>query len=221
MPFARFIASQLGRPRGLFGRHLLSRLLDAGNDELISGTLAALKLEPSDRYLDIGFGGGASLRKAALVVDAGRIYGLDHSRDMVERARKHFSAEIERRGMVLQQGDVHAMPFETDSMSKISAINTLYFWEDVGAGVEECARVLAPGGRIAAGISGPAKMHAHSSLTRHGFQVFDPNQVADLFRRRGLTGVQVIPQFGRVSRGDFVITADKPGPTPSHPYRQH
>lgn len=200
----------------------MSRLLDAGNDELISGALAALKLEERDSYLDVGFGGGASLRKAALVVEAGRIYGLDHSRDMVERARKQFGAEIERGSMVLEHGDVHAMPFATESMTKISAINTLYFWENAGAAVEECARVLAPGGRIAAGISGPAKMHAHSLLTKHGLRIFDPGEVADLFRRKGLVNVQVIPQFGRVSQGDFVITGEKLGLAPSqHPYSRH
>jgi ubiquinone/menaquinone biosynthesis C-methylase UbiE len=209
MPFARFITSQLSHPRGLFGRHLMARLFDAGNDELISGTLAALALESRDCYLDIGFGGGASLRKAAAVIGTGRIYGLDHSSDMVARAQKQFEDAIHRGAMILQQGDVHAMPFASGSMTKISAIKTLYFWEDALAGIVECARVLAPGGRIAAGISGPAKLNARASFTRHGIRVFDPNEVADLFRRGGLQAVQVIPQFGRVSQGDYVITAEK------------
>ena len=50
MVLARFIASQLGNPRGAFGRHLMARLLNAGNDELISGTLAAIDTAPANEH---------------------------------------------------------------------------------------------------------------------------------------------------------------------------
>jgi len=125
----RFIARQLGDPSGPFGRLVMSRLLNRGNDELISATLTALALEPRDRYLDVGFGGGVSFEKAARVL-TGKMLGVDPSPDMVESPSDALRSLIRAGRLELKVGDVAAIPVPPGTIDKLLTTNTIYFWPD-------------------------------------------------------------------------------------------
>ena len=203
------IAAQLRRPGGALGRFVMTRMLNRGNAQQIAGTLEVLDLQPGDDYLDLGFGGGASLRKAARVVTEGTLVGVDVSEDMVEVGKRRLRKLIRAGRLELALGDVAALPFEDDRFTKISTINTLYFWPAPAAGMAELARVLAPGGRLAVGFSGAAKMERYSPITRHDFTRYDPEEVAELLRGVSLEDVEVVALHGSVSRGDFVVQGEK------------
>jgi arsenite methyltransferase len=51
-----------------------------------------LELTPSDRVLEIGFGGGAAL--PSLIERAAFVTGVDRSHDVVEQARTQFSKAV-------------------------------------------------------------------------------------------------------------------------------
>lgn len=92
MGMAGFIASQLRKPSGLFGRVVISNRLKRLNAAINQATLTALALEPYDRVLEVGFGPGELMSRMAPLVPAGSISGVDFSRDMValcEKPRAH------------------------------------------------------------------------------------------------------------------------------------
>ena len=56
-----FLAKQLRRPSGRFGRYVMTRGLNDGNAQLIDATLDALAINAGESLLDVGFGGGYAL----------------------------------------------------------------------------------------------------------------------------------------------------------------
>lgn len=209
MDLTRFLAVQLGNPQGRFGRVVMTRLLNRGNEDLIAGALATLELRPNDTFLDVGFGGGVSLAKARAVVQSGRLFGVDRSVEAVQYAQRRFAAEIRQGRMEFMLGDVVALPCEASSIDALLTTNTVYFWPDLEAGLRECARVLKPGGRLAIGISGEAKMRRFHPVTRHGFRLFSGADLATKLSAMGWRDTRVIAQFGRHSMGDEVIVAKR------------
>jgi arsenite methyltransferase len=207
---ARFIARQLADPQGLFGRTVMVRLLNRGNDELISGTLSALDLDPADRFLDVGFGGGAMIEKAARVIERGKLHGVDRSADVVAEGRRYLRDLLHAGQLELKRGDVQDLPFEDGAIDKLGTTNTVYFWDDLDAGLSECIRVLAPNGRLAIGITGPDKMHDFGDVTQHGFTIYRPDELVAVLQRHGMVNTRVAIQYGRTSFGDYVVTGDKP-----------
>ena len=120
--------------------------------------LVALVGEGAGRVVDLGSGTGFYTRDLAPHV--GTCVGLDVQRAMHDRHRAEGVAE----DVALVVGDVDALPFADDGLD--AAVATMTFHEIcTPAGLEEVARVLRPGGRLASvdwsaageGEAGPPK----------------------------------------------------------------
>lgn len=206
----KFIAKQLGNPNGAFGHFVMAPLLNMGNSQMISESIKAGNIEQDDYYLDIGFGGGRTLIKALKVITEGKVYGLEPSVTLMERASQVFKTEIERGRLELKQGAVEDLPYESSFFDKVTSINTVYFWTDVPAGLKEIVRVLRPGGIAVLGISARHKMQRFQSITRHGFKMFEPQELMQEVQSAGGLPSSVIPIAGpRATPGDYLIVFSK------------
>src|SRR5690348_17317421 len=86
----RWVASQLGHPRGTGGA-LFARILNRSNAGQIAMAVDAVGLSDGDVAADVGFGGGLGLDLLLEKVGAsGTVHGIDLSADMVERAARRF-----------------------------------------------------------------------------------------------------------------------------------
>lgn len=144
-----FVARQLSRPSGLFGR-IIMRVMNLHNAKLNAYTLEQLAAGSADRVLEIGFGGGLTL--ARLIESARFVAGVDRSRAVVQRARSKHAKNVRSGRAEFREGNVEALPFGPASFSKVCTVNTVYFWQSLDAGFAEIHRVLAPGGRVAVGF---------------------------------------------------------------------
>lgn len=205
----RFLAAQLRKPSGRFGRWVMARGLNDGNAELIGSALDALALQRTDRVLDVGFGGGASLRRAAERTD-GALWGVDFSPDMVAQGQRSLADLIARGRLNLITADVAALPLRDASIDALCTTNTIYFWPDLDAALHELLRVMAPGGRAAFGYSGRAKMQRFNDITQHGFRTFEPAELEGALRASGWSDERTLALNGKVTRGDYVTLAFKP-----------
>lgn len=205
---ARFLASQLSRPSGRFGRWVMTRSLNRGNAELIASTVDALALQGDDAFLDVGFGGGRSLELAAARI-TGPLWGIDYSGDMVLAGVSRFAPLVRAGRMNLLCADVHALPLQDALFSAICSTNTIYFWSDPLRALGNLERVLRPRGRLALGFSGASKMRQFDRITSRGFTLYEPTEVEALLREAGFDRVETRPLHGRVSSGDFVCLATK------------
>ena len=145
----RFIARQLSRPSGFMGA-VIRLMMNRHNARMNAFAVRQLKLEPSDRVLEIGFGGCVTL--PSLMGAAAFIAGVDRSDDVISWAKRRFSRQI-RTGLAdFRRGDVESLPFNTAAFDKVCTVNTVYFWSSLEAGFAEIHRVLKPRGRVAVGF---------------------------------------------------------------------
>lgn len=209
MQLHRFIGSQLRRPSGAFGRVVMTSLLNRGNRELIHSTLAELDLQEDDDYLDVGFGGGRSLIEAANSLRTGRLYGVDFSPDVVVAGQHRMRSLIAAGRLDLLTADIADLPFRDHLASKISTMNTIYFWPAPQAAMQSLHRVLAPSGTLAIAFTGDEKMGGYGKITEAGFRYYNTEEVAELMNEAGFEAIQTKALSGRRTRGDFIVSGKR------------
>lgn len=89
------------------------------------------------RVLELGCGSGRLL----LAAHAELRVGVDVSASLLAQARS--------RGLAVARADAHALPFRDATFDAVLAGNGVFRYLDYGRAFTECARVLAPGGRLA------------------------------------------------------------------------
>jgi ubiquinone/menaquinone biosynthesis C-methylase UbiE len=109
--------------------------------------LEALALEPGDRLLEIGCGGGLLLRDA--LARGATVTGIDHSADMVALARERAP------GAQVLEAAAEELPFPDASFTAVAMSVVFMFLRDPVAVLCGCHRVLAAGGRLAVYTTSP------------------------------------------------------------------
>jgi demethylmenaquinone methyltransferase / 2-methoxy-6-polyprenyl-1,4-benzoquinol methylase len=129
----------------------LSALLSLGQDPRWRREMVArIQAGSDDRVLDVATGTGLVAR--ALVERYGcRVVGIDQSADMLSGARRALGARPEVASRVeLRQGEAESLPFADAEFDHLTFTYLVRYVDDPAATLRELARVVRPGGRIAA-----------------------------------------------------------------------
>lgn len=158
---------QPGRPRGPVG-WLLGRIMARENEPMNAFAVELLEVGEHDRVLEIGFGPGRALARAAALAREGLVAGIDHSATMVREARRHNRAAVASGRVRPLLGTVSALPFPDASFDKALAINNEQFWPDRPRDLAEIARVLVPDGRLVLAVRTcvPARPTRYDGISR-------------------------------------------------------
>ncbi len=195
---AKFLAAQLGRPSGFFGRHVILRLLNRVNVDDNALALDTLRLMPEDVVLEIGFGGGALLEDIARIVNRGHVSGVDVSPDAVGAGLSRFAKQVEAGRIDLTCGDVRQLPYGPATFTKVCTVNTIYFWPEPLQAFAEIRRVLKDDGLLVVCFTPRAEMQKLKS-TRYGFTLYEPEEVRALIASAGFQNVTLTATKGRYS----------------------
>jgi ubiquinone/menaquinone biosynthesis C-methylase UbiE len=124
------------------------------NHRLVADT----RLRAGMRLLDLGSGTGyPALLGAQTVGPTGGVIGLDLAEQMLAVARRKATA-LGLVNVIFRTGDVTALPFEANSFDAVTSRFCLMFLPEIPKATAEIARVLRPGGWIAAAVwSSPEK----------------------------------------------------------------
>jgi arsenite methyltransferase len=198
-----FLAAQLRRPTGLFGRFLLAPALNRGNVTENRSVFETLRLAPDDRVLEVGFGGGELIAMMLPALPRGHVSGADFSPEMVRFCAGRFASAVAAGTVELVEAPIEALPFAAASFSKACTVNTVYFWERPEGAAAELFRVLEPGGRLVVGFSPPAAL-VRIPITRSGFRFFEVADVERFLSQAGFTPVSTIDVTE--SRAEFLCT---------------
>ncbi|WP_438013903.1 metalloregulator ArsR/SmtB family transcription factor [Sorangium sp. So ce315] len=177
---------------------------------LAAGIAALLRLGD---VLDVGSGDGAAA--ASLAPYCRSLTCIDSSSRMIESAKERFSTQPHVRAQV---ADVHDLPFRDASFDAVLVFHTLTYAERPPQALEECARVLRPGGRL---VILSLDAHQQREVTapygeRH--PGFSPSDIRAMLTRVRLDVVACDVACREAKKPHFQVVlaiADKPTPGPS------
>jgi ubiquinone/menaquinone biosynthesis C-methylase UbiE len=168
--------------------------------------IADARLRSGMRALDLGCGTGyPALLAAQTVGSSGSVIGLDLAEQMLGVARRKATA-LGLTNVTFRTGDVTTLPYDADSFDAVISRFCLMFLPEIPKAASEIARVMKPGGWLAAAVwSAPEKnpylripMDVVRSLievpppdpTAPGiFRLAKPGDLAGLLQQAGLTNV--------------------------------
>ena len=190
-----------------------------GNPTALAG------LQPGERVLDLGSGGGIDcFLSAQQVGETGRVTGLDMTPSMLELARKN-QASLGLTNVEFVQGEMESMPLPSDSYDVIISNCVVCLSPDKDAVFGESFRVLAPGGRIhlsdvlALSAEGPAVTDAESWVSCAAGAEYHEVYI-DRMRSAGFVDIEIIGEGVEfwdesekatyTNTASFKVTAKKP-----------
>jgi SAM-dependent methyltransferase len=115
--------------------------------------LVLASLREGEVVLDLGSGGGFDVFLAGQIVGAGgQVIGVDMTPEMVSKARGNIGSYTERTGLrnvEFRLGEIEHLPVADESVDVIISNCVLNLSSEKAAVLNECFRVLRPGGRLA------------------------------------------------------------------------
>jgi len=98
--------------------------------------------------LDAGAGPGEVAVQLAAAFPGAEVVGLDLSEPFLAMGRERAEQQGVAARVSFVKGDVQSMPFDADSFDAVVSLDTLHVVADPVAMLDECERVLAPGGLL-------------------------------------------------------------------------
>jgi SAM-dependent methyltransferase len=105
-------------------------------------------VEAGERVLDVGCGTGSLTFTIPQVADIAHIQGIDYSETYLETARERRTDPR----ISLERADACSLPFPDSSFDRAFALLVLHFVPETEQAVREMARVVRPGGTVAAAV---------------------------------------------------------------------
>lgn len=164
---------------GIAGRYdLLNRVISLGLDQRWrKQTVAALELVPGGHVLDLATGTGDVAFEVLRQQPQVTVVGIDPSVGMLEVGERKAAAAGLASQIEFRQGKAEELPFAADHFDALTIAFGIRNVADRAAGLEEMARVVRPGGKIAIlegsepakGLLGfAARIHLHHVVPRLG-----------------------------------------------------
>ena len=191
--------SQCQRPVGWLGRVVLWRM-NVSHSKLTDWGLGHVSITEQDVILDVGCGGGETVRKLALSATLGKVYGVDYSEESVAASNRKNARAIETGHVDIRLGSVSRLPFADDMFDLVTAVETHIWWPDLPGDIREVCRVLKPGGQliIIAEVYKGANTIMSRLTEKHagrlGMALLSANEHRQLLTDAGYAEVQVVEE---------------------------
>ena len=139
------LIEQSRNPQGFLGYIMLKMM----NVSYFNISKAALKeLNPGNRVLDIGCGGGQVLSLLAKNKNFSFVVGIDTSKTALQLSEKKNHLFIKKGIMKIIHAEVENLPFENSCFDAVTCFNTHFHWQNLIAGLSEIRRVLKANGQL-------------------------------------------------------------------------
>lgn len=180
--------SQCARPKGALGRAML-KFMNLCHAPLTNWGLDLVDIQDGWTMLDIGCGGGATLKRLLKRSQDAKVYGIDISEESVAKAIK-VNADVIDKQVFVQQGSAEKLPYEDGKFDLVTAVETVYFWPNLPNCLQEVRRVLKSGGKFAILVE---VVDSDSKWTNvvEGMTAYSPEDLKRLLDEAGLTQTEI------------------------------
>lgn len=145
-----FVVDILNRilPWDGWGGRVMATVMARGNADMEIAAVELANPRSDSNVVMIGCGPGVGVVAGARRTPNGMVIGLDPSAVMVERTRtRSRRARVEHLTRV-EQAAAELLPVPDRSQDAVVSVNNIQLWKDRAVGLDECVRVLAPGGVV-------------------------------------------------------------------------
>ena len=124
----------------------MATVMATGNADMENAAVDSVNPGPDAKVLMIGCGPGVGVVAAARRALNGMVIGIDPSAVMVERTRTRCRRARVESITRIERAAAESIPLPDGSQDAVSSVNNIQLWGDRAAGLDECVRVLVPGG---------------------------------------------------------------------------
>ncbi len=180
--------SQCARPKGALGRVMLS-FMNYTHAPLTNWGLKLVDVQGGWTMLDVGCGGGFTIRRLLKRSKDAKVYGIDISEESVAKAKK-VNAEVLDKQVFVTLGSAEKLPYEDGKFNLVTAVETVYFWPNLPNCLQEVRRVLKSGGKFAILVE---VVDSDSKWTNvvEGMTAYSPEDLKKLLDEAGLTQTEI------------------------------
>ena len=164
-----FLIKQSQKPSGLIGR-VITKIWSFYFKKLSLWAIKQTTISDNYRILEIGYGGGSTIKNLLALNKNLEIHGIDISKESYRTAQRVHSDSIRKGSVKLKIGNVENMPYQNNYFDRIFAIQTHIFWKDIKKSFQEVYRVLSSNSTLII-ASEKEKIHYHMTdyRTSHEF----------------------------------------------------
>ena len=188
MGLVRSFFSQCARPEGFLGRIML-RFMNFGHAPLTNWGLSLVEIHDGWTMLDIGCGGGATLKRLLKRSMNAQVYGIDISEESVAKAKK-VNAKVLDKQVFVTQGSAEVLPYEDNKFDLVTAVETVYFWPNLPNCLKEVKRVMKPGGRFAIMVEVLESDSVWTDVV-DGMTAYSPEQLKEMLDGAGFVNTEI------------------------------
>lgn len=186
----RELEKQLSCPTGESGLEV-AKMMHESNLGMTVNTIDLLEVGDGDFVLELGHGNCAHLELLLKRADDVRYYGLELSETMYQAAQTVNAHLMDSHAVSFHLYDGGRIPFDDAMFDRIMTVNTLYFWKDPEALINEIARVLKPDGRAVITYA-PREFMEKLPFIGEIFRLYSDEDVRQLIRQSPLKLVDIV-----------------------------
>lgn len=164
-----FLIKQSQKPSGLIGR-VITKIWSFYFKKLSLWAIKQTTISDNYRILEIGYGGGSTIKNLLALNKNLEIHGIDISKESYRTAQRVHSDSIRKGSVQLKIGNVGNIPYQNNYFDRVFAIQTHIFWKDIKKSFQEVYRVLSSNSTLII-ASEKEKIHYHMTdyRTSHEF----------------------------------------------------
>ncbi|MDO4986347.1 MAG: class I SAM-dependent methyltransferase [Prevotella sp.] len=180
--------NQCARPEGSLGRAMLC-FMNYTHAPLTNWGLKLVNVQDGWTMLDVGCGGGFTIRRLLKRSKDAQVYGIDISEESVTKARQ-VNAEVLDKQVYVTQGSAEQLPYNDEMFDLVTAVETVYFWPNLPDCLQEVRRVLKPGGKFAIMVEVVDSDSKWTSIV-DGMTAYTPEQLKTLLDDAGFIQTEI------------------------------
>ena len=188
MGLLKSLFTNCAHPKGRMGRAML-KFMNLCHAPLTNWGLSLIDIQDGWTMLDIGCGGGATLRRLLRRSQDAKVYGIDISEESVTKACEVNKVFLDKQ-IFVQQGSANQLPYKDATFNLVTAVETVYFWPNLPICLQEVRRVLKPGGKFAIMVE---VIDTDSKWTNvvEGMTAFTPAQLKQFLEDAGFVNTEI------------------------------